>query len=75
MRDRIEAVLIREGHGCTFDYLMQEINFLAAMPNSVMLAELEEMENDRVVILHRDSSAGYRLSGHGIALVCLRGDL
>lgn len=76
MRRRILTVLEREGHGCTVDYLLQEIRTLAVSPTQNMVDELNAMEQERLVYLHRDSSAGRRLTApHGIALVCLRGDV
>lgn len=69
MRDEILRVLREAGHGMTPDSLIRRMKLDEALKSSPVETiaglgrELYAMQDDRLVWLHRDSSAGNRMGG------------
>lgn len=77
MKDKILSVLKsckgRAGYyGCTMDYLMQQIKFLAYNPYEVMQQELVLMERRKEIYLTRSTQENNRGE---IVLICYRDSL
>ena len=78
MREKILAALRNAGHGLTQNSLVRELGWQIDTLNPIwerrltmLMSEVQNMERERLLILHRADGSGGTTKGQ-IVLICLR---